>query len=75
MNILKLNLKKLWKYANKIIYTYIMSDLSSSISSESIQDGGVGNDMYMMIALGISCATISLTCVILICIINNKSNC
>jgi hypothetical protein len=53
-----------------------MSDLSSSILSESsIQDGGVSNDMYMMVALGVSCATICLTCVILICIIAKKSNC
>jgi len=53
-----------------------MSDLSSSISSESsIQEGGLGNDMYMMMALFVSCSTICLTCIIMICIISNKSNC
>lgn len=59
-----------------------MSDLSESITesitggtSEVIQQEGGSTEIYMMMALGISCCTIYLTSVILICIINKKSNC
>ena len=59
-----------------------MSNLSESITesitggtSEIIPQEGGSGDMYMMIALGISCTTICLTSLILICIINKKSNC
>ena len=54
-----------------------MSDLSTSISSESIpQDGGAGmGDEYMLMALGVSCCTICFTCIVMICIIHKKSNC
>ena len=54
-----------------------MSDLSTSISSESSpQGGGAGmGDEYMLMALGISCCTICITCIVMIAIIHNKSNC
>ena len=48
-------------------------------TSENIpQDGGAGlidPDEMKTMGLSISCATICLTCVVLICIINKKSNC
>ncbi len=48
-------------------------------SSENIpQDGGAGvidPDEIKSMVLSISSATICLTCLILICIINNKTNC
>jgi len=48
-------------------------------SSENIpQDGGAGlvdPDEMKMMALSISSATICLTCLILICVIHNNTNC
>lgn len=49
--------------------------MSDSISESSIQEGGGMGDMYTYMALGISCCTICLTCIILIMIIHKKSNC
>jgi hypothetical protein len=53
-----------------------LSDSSMSGSSDSIpQDGGAGADPSMMIALCVTTSTICLTCLVLICIIHQKSNC
>jgi hypothetical protein len=76
---------KLLKNVNKNIYNYNMSKTIAESISESMsggssdtipQDGGGGaGDMYVMMALCVSCSTICLTCIILICIISKKSNC
>lgn len=55
----------------------IIESVNGGSSDHVLQDGGIGgaSDMYMMMALCISCSTICLTSIILICIINKKSNC
>lgn len=72
---------KLLKNVNKNIYIYNMSEssisesMNSGTSESSIQDGGSDMMSPTMLALCVSTSTILLTCVILICIIHNKSNC